>query len=190
VGDAVPGGGLLLRGGRRLRPRRPPRRPLRLRLRRRRRRGRQGGPPPLLRHLMGRRPLGHLHRRHHHVQESAEAPVREPAGEVVPGLLHAHLRLRRRLRRRLRLPPPVEDGVHRRALPARLPPRRPWLRPLQPARVHPHDHRGQLLLNLYKITTSCQFRVGDGKLAIVDDLFFIYIILISINNTSPVMEVC
>lgn len=123
-------------------------------------------------------------------KESAEAPVREPAGEVVPGLLHAHLRLRRRLRRRLRLPPPVEDGVHRRALPARLPPRRPWLRPLQPARVHPHDHRGQLLLNLYKITTSCQFRVGDGKLAIVDDLFFIYIILISINNTSPVMEVC
>jgi hypothetical protein len=31
----------------------------------------QAGPSHLLRHLLGRRPLGHLHRRHHHVQVSS-----------------------------------------------------------------------------------------------------------------------
>ena len=67
VGDAVPGGGVLLRRGCPFRPRGHPRLPLR-------RRGpyrRQASPPPLLRHLLGRRPLGHLHRRHHHVQVSS-----------------------------------------------------------------------------------------------------------------------
>jgi hypothetical protein len=31
----------------------------------------QAGPSHLLRHLLGRRPLGHLHRQHHHVQVSS-----------------------------------------------------------------------------------------------------------------------
>jgi hypothetical protein len=70
VGDAVLGGGLLLRRGCPLRSRGPPRRPLR---HRRRHRG-EAGPSHILRHLMGRRPLGHLHRRHHHVQVSLPLP--------------------------------------------------------------------------------------------------------------------
>jgi hypothetical protein len=39
---------------------------------------RQAGPSHLLRHLLGRRPLGHLHRRHHHVQVSSPPPAQAP----------------------------------------------------------------------------------------------------------------
>jgi hypothetical protein len=76
-------------------------------------------------------------------QELTQTPVREPAEQDVPGLLHAHLRLRCHLRRRVRLPPPVEDVIGRRPLPARVPALRARLQPLQSAGLHPHDHRGE-----------------------------------------------
>lgn len=36
----------------------------------------------------------------------------------------------------------MEDGVHCGTLPAWIPALRARLQPLQPARFHPHDHRG------------------------------------------------
>lgn len=65
MGGAVPHGSVLPRRRRALRAGRSPRwlRPLR-----RRGRGGEAGARPLLRHRLGRRALGHLHRRHRHVQ--------------------------------------------------------------------------------------------------------------------------
>lgn len=82
LGGAVPDGGVVPGRGGPLRAGRAA--PRRLRLQLRRRGGREAGPPPRLRHRLGRRALGHLHRRHRHVQvrkkASAAASIRWDLG--------------------------------------------------------------------------------------------------------------
>jgi hypothetical protein len=69
VGGAIPDGRVVRRGWGPLRARRAAPRRLR-RWQRRSGRGGEAGPPPRVRHRMGRRALGHLRRRHRHVQVS------------------------------------------------------------------------------------------------------------------------
>ncbi|CAN6281272.1 unnamed protein product [Urochloa humidicola] len=51
----------------------------------------EADPPPRLRHRVGRRALGHLYRRHRHVQALAKTPVWELAGKDVPDVLHVDI---------------------------------------------------------------------------------------------------
>ncbi|PUZ45775.1 hypothetical protein GQ55_8G251600 [Panicum hallii var. hallii] len=65
---------------------------------------------------MGRRALGHLRRRHRHVQVLAEASVWESAGKDVPGVLHVDTSEFRYICGSICIPAPLEDSINHLAM--------------------------------------------------------------------------